>query len=141
MKTETTEKQVMNGEVFFDANCPICVFGARRLSGFFGRRGFRWSPLQTAGTAERLIISDAELRSEMKLLHLKGKVIGGIDTWIFLLRTVWWLWPLGMFLRLPGIHLLADSIYRWLARKRNCFSGSCGGNNSTERHRVFFKFP
>jgi predicted DCC family thiol-disulfide oxidoreductase YuxK len=126
VKAETTEENVrFRGEVFYDAECPICMNGFMRFSPLFSRHGFRWLPMQTPGLAGRLKTTDAALRSEMKLLHPDGELLGGIDTWSYLLRSVWWLWPLGILLQLPGVHALADASYRWLARNRYCFRGKC----------------
>lgn len=142
MKTEITEtNDGFRGEIFFDADCPLCVGGVRRVGGLFTRRNFKWVPMQTPGTAERLEVTDSDLRAEMKLLCADGKVLGGIDTWIFLFRSVWWLWPLGTFLLLPGIHSLASAAYRWLARNRYCFGGRCPIPPRKQRHRAFFELP
>jgi len=126
VKTETTEsKRTFRGEVFYDAECPICMKGFMRFSGLFSRHGFRWLPMQTPGLAERLNIAETELRREMKLLRADGELLGGIDTWSYLLRSIWWLWPLGALLQLPGLHPVADAAYRCLARNRYCFGGHC----------------
>lgn len=119
MKTEITENvRLEQGEVFFDAQCAICAAGMRRLSPLFARRGFRWLPMQTPGTAQRLCVTDAELHAEMILLTPNGKLIRGADTWIYLLASVWWLRPLALLLRLPGVHWFANLAYRWVAQNR-----------------------
>jgi predicted DCC family thiol-disulfide oxidoreductase YuxK len=142
VKTENTEnKDNSRGEVFFDAECPLCMRNAKRFSGLFERRGFQWLPLQIPGTAQRLNISETELRTEMKLLRADGRLLGGIDTWICSLRAVWWLWPLGIFLQIPGIHCLAEIVYKWIARNRYCFGGQCKIRDTHERHRPFLDFP
>jgi alginate O-acetyltransferase complex protein AlgI len=91
----------------------------------FARRGFAWLPLQTPGTAARLGISDTALREEMKVLLANGNVLGGIDSWTVLMRSVWWLFPLSILLRVPGIHWMATRVYRWFARNRYCIAGAC----------------
>ncbi len=142
MKTETTEqKDGCRGEVFYDAECPFCRRGVKSFGPFFTRRGFRWLPMQTPGTTARLKVTEAELRREMKLLRADGKLLGGIDAWICLLQSAWWLWPLGLFLELPGIHLLADLTYRWIARNRYCLGGHCSVRSTPSRHQAFFELP
>jgi alginate O-acetyltransferase complex protein AlgI len=61
----------------------------------------------------------------MKLLLPDGRVLGGIDSWIQLLRALPALRPLAWLLQLPGIHPLALRSYRWIARHRYCVAGSC----------------
>lgn len=116
---------MMRGEVFYDADCAICSRGAARWGEIFKRRGFHWLPLQTSGTAIRARLSEAELRAEMKLRFADGGVVGGMDVWAVLLRSVWWLWPAGILIGLPGIKNLSAAIYRWFARNRHCISGAC----------------
>lgn len=142
MKPETTEiKDSVRGEIFFDAECPFCAGAVRQIGGIFKQRAFQWVPMQTSGTAGRLKITDTDLRAEMKLLRSDGTLLGGIDAWIYLLRSVWWLWPLGVSLQLPGIHSLACAAYRWLARNRYCFGGRCAHPIRKRRHRTFFELP
>jgi predicted DCC family thiol-disulfide oxidoreductase YuxK len=87
----------------------------------------------------------------MKLLPADGPLLGGIDTWSYLLRSVWWLWPIGAALQLPVFHWLANTAYQWLARNRYCLSGTCSFSSSwknsqlpqkkTSHSRVFFEMP
>jgi len=123
--TQTNDTHAVRGWIFFDADCRACVTGRERLGAMFESRGYRWLPLQTPGAAARLGVSETELRAEMRLQLADGQVFGGIDTWVHLWRSVWWLWPLGVLASLPGVHSLAGALYRWVARNRYCFSGRC----------------
>ena len=134
----------LRGQVFYDADCGLCSRGVTRWGGLFERRGFHWLPLQTPGVAARLGASDGELRAEMKLQLASGRVLGGVDAWKVLFRAVWWLWPLGVFLGLPGIRTLCTVFYRWFALNRHCLSGACGLPNHTSphhRHTAFLEMP
>ena len=137
----TTSNQ--RGEVFYDAGCGLCLRGVTRWGGLFERRGFYWLPLQTPGVAARLGASDGELRAEMKLQLASGRVLGGVDAWRVLFRAVWWLWPLGILMALPGVRTFSAAFYRWLARNRYCLSGACGLSHpkSTHRHAAFLELP
>ena len=120
-----TPGQPPRGEVFYDADCAICSRGAVRWGGLFARHGFAWLPLQTPGTPARTGASGDELRAEMKLRFADGRVIGGAEAWAVLFRSVWWLWPLGVLIDLPGVKVLSATAYRWIARNRYCISGAC----------------
>lgn len=122
MITETTEYTVdeTRGWIFYDAKCPVCQRGMKFWSTPFIRRGFRWLPLQTPGTAERLCISQAALLEDMKVLCADGRLFGGVDAWVVLGRSIWWLWPLALMFALPGLHAFAAVCYRWIARRRYC---------------------
>ncbi|TAL07235.1 MAG: DUF393 domain-containing protein [Verrucomicrobia bacterium] len=146
MNTEITDYNAKPpaGWVFYDGECKFCVRGARRWSGLFARRGYHWLPLQTPRTSERLKLSERDLRDEMRLLLANGRVVGGVDAWIVLFRSVWWLWWLGALLDLPGLHWLGNFTYRWFAKNRYCFSGRCElerQSPTTHRHTTFFELP
>lgn len=113
------------GVAYYDAECVFCTRAVTRWGARFARRGFRWQPLQTPGTATRLGLSEAALRQEMVLALADGTVASGAAAWAVLLRSVWWLWPLGWALGLPGLRGLARRGYRWIARHRHCLGGAC----------------
>ncbi|MEY4387020.1 MAG: hypothetical protein RLY20_2303 [Verrucomicrobiota bacterium] len=115
----------VRGWVFYDADCRFCVAGMKRWGGVFTRHGFVWLPLQTPGTATRLGVTEAQLLEEMWLLLADGRRVKGADAWAAMMRSVWWLWPLGAVISLPGINVVAHVIYRWVARNRRCLGGSC----------------
>jgi predicted DCC family thiol-disulfide oxidoreductase YuxK len=115
----------VRGWVFYDAECRFCVAGMKRWGGLFTRRGFQWLPLQTPGTATRLGVSEVQLLEEMWLQLADGRVTSGVNAWATLMRSVWWLWPLGVLIAAPGINAIARAVYRWIARNRYCFGGSC----------------
>ncbi len=118
MNTETSEAGV-KGCVFYDANCPFCRRAFKLVGPLFAHRGFQWRPLQTPGTAWRLGLSEAALLAEMKLQLADQRVVGGLDSWLVLFRSVWWLWPVAALLSIPGLHALGQVGYRWLARHRH----------------------
>ena len=134
MHTETTELKGSSGWIFYDAECLFCLTGRRVWGKIFGRRGFDWLPLQTPGVAGRLGLSETALLEEMKLQLPDGRVLGGIESWIVLFRSVWWLWPIGSLLSLPGFHVLGQGCYRRIAQNRYCFGGK-RGVRTRPRHR------
>jgi len=111
--------------VFYDAECRFCVAGRRRWGPLLERRGFVWLPLQTPGAAARLGVTEDQLRAEMWLELAEGRVVSGVNSWITLMRAVWWLWPLGLMLAVPGINAIAARAYRGIARNRHCLGGTC----------------
>lgn len=111
--------------MFYDAECRFCVAGMKRWGGLFARRGFQWLPLQTPGTAARLGVSEGRLMEEMWVQLADGRVVSGVNSWAQLMRSVWWMWPFGILLGVPGINAMARVVYRWIARNRHCFGGSC----------------
>ncbi len=134
----------MAGWIYFDGECPLCAAGVTRWGGLWARRGFRWLPLQTPGVAARLGLTEKALHEEMRLLLPDGQVKGGAEAWAILLRAVWWLWPLGALLGVPGLRRLGRFSYRWIADHRHCWSGGCASSPPAQRRRrliAFFDLP
>jgi predicted DCC family thiol-disulfide oxidoreductase YuxK len=132
------------GWVFYDAECPWC----RRLAASWRRRiapaDFAWRPLQSPGAGARLGLSDAELLPEMRVLLADGRILSGVDAWSVLCRSVWWLWPLGFLMALPGLRALAAAAYRWVSRRRACCRRRCpadAGRLRSRRHSAFLEMP
>ena len=111
--------------IVYDAECPACVRGRTSLGQLFESRGFRWLPLQTPGTAARLGVQESALVARMHVLDRDGRVFSGVDAVGVLWRRVWWLWPLGAFLMVPGIRGVGRLIYDFVARNRYCLGGRC----------------
>lgn len=136
MNTEITDKTASTptGWIYFDGECRFCIAHRQRWGSVFERRGFVWVPLQTPGTAERLGITEAQLRAEMWLQLADGRKFAGVNAWSVQMRRVWWLWPLGTLIALPGANTLARALYRWIAKHRHCFGGACAVPRHTEPH-------
>ena len=127
MNTEipATDNASPAGWIFFDAACRFCVAQRRRCGDILERRGFVWLPLQTPGAAEQLGITDDQLRSAMWLQLADGRTLSGVDAWSALFLRVWWLWPVGVLLQLPGFHAAGRMLSSWIARHRHCLGGAC----------------
>ena len=127
MNTEITDNTAKEpvGWIFFDADCQFCTANRRRWGGIFERRGFVWLPLQTPGTAERLGITESQLHAEMWLQLADGRKYSAVNAWSVQIRHVWWLWPLGVALALPGFNAIARAGYGWIAKHRHCLGGAC----------------
>ena len=127
MDTEITESNVSmpTGWIYFDAGCRFCAAQRRRWGRILERRGFVWLPLQTPDAAERLGVTDAQLRDEMWLQLADGRKFSGVSAWSVQMRRVWWLWPLGFVLGLPGFKVAGRALYRWIAKNRHCLGRTC----------------
>ena len=115
---EITEK---NGTVLFDAGCPLCLAMVARMRLVWEPRGFDFVPLQADWVRRRLDLPEVELLKEMRALTPGGEVLGGAAAHAYLWRHVWWLWPLWLAAKLPGIGWLIDRTYRWVAANRYRF--------------------
>jgi predicted DCC family thiol-disulfide oxidoreductase YuxK len=127
MNTEITDTKAENpaGSIYFDGECRFCVAHRKRWGSVFEHRGFVWVPLQTPGTAARLGITEAQLQAEMWLQLADGRRFSGIDAWSAVMRRVWWLWPVGVVLALPGFNAMGRALYSWIAKRRHCLGSVC----------------
>ena len=115
---EITEK---NGTVLFDAGCPLCLAMVARMRLVWESRGFDFVPLQADWVRCRLDLPEAELLTEMRVLTPGGEVLGGAAAHAYLWRHAWWLWPLWLVAKLPGLGWLIGRTYRWVAANRYRF--------------------
>jgi predicted DCC family thiol-disulfide oxidoreductase YuxK len=121
----TEIKEIIRGWVFYDAHCPFCTRWACRADELLARRGWHLAPLQAEWVRLRLGLKDAEPLLEMKLLTADGRIFGGADAIIHVVRSIWWAWPLFALAQFPGITPLLRTIYRRVANNRFCFGGRC----------------
>ncbi len=133
MITEITDKNANTaaGWIYFDGECRFCTAHRQGWGKIFERRGFVWMPLQTPGTPERLGITATQLHAEMWLALADGRKFSGIGVWSALMRRVWWLWPMGVVLAMPGFNAIGGAVYRWIAKRRHCIGGGCTGLGSS----------
>ena len=61
----------------------------------------------------------------MRVLSDSGQLRGGAEALVFIWGRIWWCWPLWITARIPGVRGLLDSIYRWIAARRQCLHGTC----------------
>lgn len=59
-----------------------------------------------------------------------GRELGGANAAVVLMRYVWWLWPLWLLSRLPGMMPLFRAGYRHIAKHRRCATGTCSPGSS-----------
>ena len=111
--------------LLYDGNCRFCLGMVKRWRGTLESRGFAFASLHEEWVGERLGLAGPELLSEMRVLCGSGRVLGGVEAFVFLWSKVWWCWPLWLLALLPGVRRVMGMIYRRVAAKRYCVNGSC----------------
>lgn len=164
------------GWIGYDGECAFCLRWVRRVERPLRRHGFDFVPLQTRWERRCLAgesRSGADTRqrdagvpgnvpapvfTEMILELPDGRELGGADAAVVLMRFIWWLWPLWLLSRLPGMMPVFQAVYRHIAAKRHCASGNCSVRSSrrqeahtepiklqpthrTHRTTAFFELP
>jgi uncharacterized protein YqjF (DUF2071 family)/predicted DCC family thiol-disulfide oxidoreductase YuxK len=113
------------GWVLYDGACGVCArwvpFWTPTLAGL----GLAVAPLQASWVRERLALSpDAALR-DIRLLLRDGRQVQGADVYRYVMRRLWWAYPLYMLTIAPGLGRLFDRAYRAFADHRHRISAAC----------------
>src|ERR1041385_899701 len=119
--------------LFYDGDCSVCIFFAKRYRGFLSRLGFRLAPLQTPWGRQALRAGSNAPFPEMRLLLSDGQTPGGADAILEIARRTVWGWPLVWLAAIPGIKPLLRAAYRELAKRRYCVNGSCSISASQDQ--------
>lgn len=119
------EKHVTSCRIFYDGDCRFCTAGAKRWGPTCAKRGFVMTPIQSPGGRERLGLQEGQVPDEMKVETRNGRILGGVDGILYVMRAIWWAWPAGVIGMLPGVHWLLVRWYRRFAATRNCRGGAC----------------
>jgi len=126
LASEHLPVQPPTGWLLYDSDCAVCT----RLANFwiptFVRLGLFVAPLQSPGVSERIGLDQSELLRDLRLLESNGTLHSGPDAYRFVMRRLWWAYPLYLLSMIPGLHKLFDAAYRTFARNRRMLSSSCG---------------
>lgn len=112
------------GTLFFDGACGMCT-RARDLLVKIDRAGkLHTEPLQSPGAAQRLGITSTALLESVRWLDSSGDVYSGARAASAALsaatgsRIPLWIY------RIPGMDLVEEAVYRWVAANRYRFPGT-----------------
>lgn len=119
-------KRETAGWILYDDSCGFCRRWVPLWRGTFTKRGFEIAPLQSGWVRERLALPEPELMSDLRLLLADGRQIQGADAYRFVMRRIWWAWPVYLFSIVPLGRRVFDWGYRTFAGNRHRFSRACG---------------
>jgi predicted DCC family thiol-disulfide oxidoreductase YuxK len=114
------------GWVLFDGSCGFCRTWVAYWAQTLKRRGFEIAPLQERWVRERLgSLSEDELLSDLRLLLRNGQQVRGADAYRYVMRRIWWAYPIYLLSAAPVLRSLFDWAYRTFADNRYHVSRSC----------------
>ena len=114
------------GWVLFDGSCGFCRSWVLYWADTLRTRGFEIAPLQDTWVRERLALSDeGDLLRDLRVLLDSGGELCGANAYRFVMRRIWWTYPLYLLSVTPLLRRLFDSGYRAFADNRYHFSRSC----------------
>ena len=119
-------KEEIRGWVLYDGVCGFCSRWVPFWENTLRKRGFLIAPLQADWVAEKFNLSENEVTSDLRLLLAHGEKLAGAEVYRYLMRRIWWAWPLYLFSIAPVTKSLFGWGYRTFANNRYRFSKACG---------------
>lgn len=114
------------GWVLFDGSCGFCRTWVEYWSGTLRKRGFEIAPLQETWVRQRLASPNEEdLLRDLRVLLESGEELHGADAYRYVMRRIWWAYPLYLLSVMPLLRYLFDRGYRAFADNRYHLSRSC----------------
>lgn len=117
-------------EFYYDQECPLCVRTIIILKHLDVLQKLKFTPVQKALTENKFLegipINDllANIYSSKN-----GKLYSGLDTYIQVTNSIFYLKPVSWVLRIPGIYHISGKVYNYIASNRNterCTEDNCG---------------
>jgi predicted DCC family thiol-disulfide oxidoreductase YuxK len=114
------------GWVLYDGSCGFCrswvVYWAETLR----KRGFEIAPLQEDWVKKRLgSPAEDELLRDLRLLLNDGRQLDGAEAYRYVMRRIWWVYPLYLLSIAPLLRRIFDWGYRSFADNRYHISSTC----------------
>lgn len=122
-----------SGWVLYDAGCGVCSRWVPFWAPTLQQLGLAVAPLQAPWVAERLALAPDTLLADIRLLFADGGHVAGADVYRYVMRRLWWAFPLYLLAVAPGTRRLFDAAYRAFARRRLRISAACGLHPSVPR--------
>lgn len=115
----------VKGVVLYDGECGFCSRWVPYWRPTLKRAGFETAPLQSRQFSDGVDL-DAPESWDLTLLLPDGGKRFGADAYRYVMRRVWWAYPLFLLSVLPGLRRVFDWSYLSFARNRYCVSRAFG---------------
>ena len=114
------------GWVLYDETCGVCSRWVPFWAPTLARLGLTVTPQQAPWVVSRLGISPDAVLKDIVLLFNDGRQLVGADVYRYVMRNIWWAYPLYVLSIIPGLRQLFDLGYRLFADNRLRISAACG---------------
>ena len=113
------------GWVLYDESCGFCGRWVPFWAPTLRHVDLAVAPLQAPWVGPRACLTEAELLADLMLLLRDGHVVRGAEVYRYVMRRLWWAYPLYLLSITPGLRALFDWGYRTFARNRYRVSRAC----------------
>ncbi|MEY2599992.1 MAG: hypothetical protein RLZZ142_2251 [Verrucomicrobiota bacterium] len=126
--------------VLFDDQCPLCTFQTRLLSWLDWRNQLALIPLSSPVASQ--IAPSLSREALLEAIHCvtpHGRLFRGARALRYVGARLPVLWPMALFLWIPGVIWVAELVYQWISRNRHLLSRVFGCKDACalvpKRHR------
>lgn len=123
-------QKVSNNLIFYyDSECPICVRTKIIIShlDWFNKIGFKTFEFDSKNDSNLEGIKKEDLLNNIYCVDIKGNVFSGFDTYLQVMKRIFYFYPIALILKIPGIYQMAKRVYVNIASNRN--TESCTDEN------------
>ena len=132
-KLFSSNKDLTTLTFYYDSECPLCIRTKIVIThlDWFNKIGFKTVQFDAPENQYLKNIEQTVLLDDIYSIDTKGKIYSGVNTYIQVLKRIFYLFPLAILLQLPGIYQIAKKIYGYVAKNRSterCTEENCGYN-------------
>jgi predicted DCC family thiol-disulfide oxidoreductase YuxK len=120
-----SKKMLTCDVVLYDDTCGFCRKWVRFWSDTLHQNGFMIAPLKSSWVIDRLRLSSDELNRDIRLLLRSGEHVLGADVYRYVMKRIWWSYPVYLLSVMPGVRGIFDWSYRSFADNRHAISDKC----------------
>ncbi|MBP1224043.1 DCC1-like thiol-disulfide oxidoreductase family protein [Flavobacterium sp. 1355] len=118
---------------YYDAECPLCIRTKITIThlDWFNKISFKTVQFDSQENQYINHIETGLLLDNIYSVDVNGRVYSGIDTYIQVMKRIFYLYPIALLLKLPGIYYVGKRIYSYIATNRTtvrCTEENCGYN-------------
>lgn len=118
---------------YYDVECPLCIRTKISIThlDWFNKINFKTVQFDSQENPDLKNIDIDSLLDNIYSVDSKGKVYSGIDTYIQVMKRIFYLYPIGVLLQIPGIYQIGKRCYSYIAKNRTterCTEENCGYN-------------
>ena len=118
---------------YYDSECPLCIRTKITIThlDWFNKINFKTVQFDSQVNPYINHIAIDSLLDNIYSVDLNGRVFSGVDTYIQVMQRIFYLFPIALLLKLPGIYYLSKKVYSYVATNRTtvrCTEENCGYN-------------
>ena len=113
------------GWILYDDSCGFCRRWVPFWENTLQKRGFEIAPLQADWVKEKLRSNENDLLQDLRLLLANGDQLQGAEAYRYIMKRIWWTYPVYLFSIAPIGRNIFNWSYRKFAAHRHQISRAC----------------